>query len=287
MDKNELKKDLNEFSFLQRSDEKSKNTDKPLIIKPSVILLQTWGSEELIAAMSDVIYRGYSIEEALKIVKNDPSIVKRRVTNFLKDGHYSVFEFIGASWLMEGSRAFTHELVRHRLASYWQESQRYVDYTKSKLRYVVPLDLANKLSPFLESTTQVYVNAREFMAPEDARYILSNAVASRVFVQMNSREFFLNFIPLRTGLGAFHEIRLVAWLMFDTLIDKFPIIAEWIWENLPKLHPDYCRGIEKLKEVYNTEDSRMISIKDAFNKWDVEVPLKLNQLLSEKLKNYK
>jgi thymidylate synthase (FAD) len=287
MDKNELKKDLNEFSFLQRSDEKSKNTDKPLIIKPSVILLQTWGSEELIAAMSDVIYRGYSIEEALKIVKNDPSIVKRRVTNFLKDGHYSVFEFIGASWLMEGSRAFTHELVRHRLASYWQESQRYVDYTKSKLRYVVPPDLANKLSPFLESTTQVYVNAREFMAPEDARYILSNAVASRVFVQMNSREFFLNFIPLRTGLGAFHEIRLVAWLMFDTLIDKFPITAEWIWENLPKLHPDYCRGIEKLKEVYNAEDSRMISIKDAFKKWDVEVPLKLNQLLSEKLKNYK
>jgi len=287
MDKNELKKDLNEFSFLQRSDEKSKNTDKPLIIKPSVILLQTWGSEELIAAMSDVIYRGYSIEEALKIVKNDPSIVKRRVTNFLKDGHYSVFEFIGASWLIEGSRAFTHELVRHRLASYWQESQRYVDYTKSKLRYVVPPDLANKLSPFLESTTQVYVNAREFMAPEDARYILSNAVASRVFVQMNSREFFLNFIPLRTGLGAFHEIRLVAWLMFDTLIDKFPITAEWIWENLPKLHPDYCRGIEKLKEVYNTEDSRMISIKDAFNKWDLEVPLKLNQLLSEKLKNYK
>ncbi len=40
---------------------------------------------------------------------------------------------------------------------------------------------------------------------------------------MNAREFFLNFIPLRTGLGAFHEIRLIAWLMFDTLVDKFPI----------------------------------------------------------------
>jgi len=80
--------------------------------------------------MTDVIYRGYTIEKAFEKVKNNPDVVRRRITNFLRDGHHSVFEFAGASWLIEGSRAFTHEIIRHRIASYWQESQRYVDYSK-------------------------------------------------------------------------------------------------------------------------------------------------------------
>ncbi|WP_054857733.1 hypothetical protein [Vulcanisaeta sp. JCM 16159] len=87
-------------------------------------------------------------------------------------------------------------------------------------------------------------------------------------------------MPLRTGLGAFHEIRLVAWLMFSTLIDRFPVTARWVWENLPRLHPDYCRGIDKLKDLYGTNDCRIISIKDAFNKWNMEIPRNLMGLLS-------
>jgi len=98
---------------------------------------------------------------------------------------------------------------------------------------------------------------------------------------MNAREFFLTFIPLRTGLGAFHEIRVIAWLMFDSLIGKFPIISKWVWDNLPKLHPDYCRGVDKLKPIYNTEDCRLISIEDAFTKWKIEVPQDLRKLMNE------
>ncbi len=203
------------------------------IIKPRVELVLTWGSEELIAAMTDVVYRAYSIEDAIKRVREKPELVQRRITGFLRDGHHSVLEFMGASWLVEGSRAFTHELVRHRVASYWQESQRYVDYARGQLRYVLPPGLASEWTGFLSNASQAYVKAREGLAPEDARYLLPNAMASRAWVQMNAREFFLNFMPLRTGLGAFHEIRLVAWLMFSTLVDKFPITARWVWENLP------------------------------------------------------
>jgi thymidylate synthase (FAD) len=250
------------------------------IVKPRVEIVLHWGSEELVAAMTDVIYRGYSIDEALRRVRERPEIVRRRITNFLRDGHHSVLEFAGASWLVEGSRAFTHELVRHRVASYWQESQRYVDYTKGQLRYVLPPGLAGEFAQFLELVSQAYARARKSMEPEDARYILPNAMASRVWVQMNAREFFLNFIPLRTGLGAFHEIRLIAWLMFNTLLDKFPIISRWIWDNLPKLHPDYCRGADKLKPIYNTEDCRVLSILDAFNKWAIEIPESLMKLMS-------
>ena len=249
------------------------------IIKPRVELVLTWGSEELIAAMTDVVYRAYSIEDAMRRVREKPELVSRRITNFLRDGHHSVLEFMGASWLIEGSRAFTHEVIRHRVASYWQESQRYVDYTKGQLRYVLPPALANQWSNYLDGASQAYVKAREGFAPEDARYLLPNAMASRIWVQMNAREFFLNFIPLRTGLGAFHEIRLIAWLMFDSLIDKFPITARWVWDNLPRLHPDYCRGVDKLGPIYGTNDCRVISIKDAFSKWGVEIPKKLSEFI--------
>ncbi len=251
------------------------------IIKPRVELVLTWGSEEFVAAMTDVVYRAYPIEDALRRVRERPELVSRRVMGFLRDGHHSVLEFMGASWLIEGSRAFTHELVRHRIASYWQESQRYVDYAKGQLRYVLPPGLANEWADHLNNASQAYMRAREDFAPEDARYLLPNAIASRVWVQMNAREFFLNFIPLRTGLGAFHEIRLIAWLMFDSILDKFPITTKWVWENLPKLHSDYCRGIDKLSNMYGTSDCRLVSIKDAFSKWGMETPQRLIKFIGQ------
>ncbi|WP_291766963.1 FAD-dependent thymidylate synthase [Caldivirga sp. UBA161] len=252
------------------------------LIKPSVILLSTWGNEDYTAAMADVVYRGYTIDKALERVKGDQGIVKRRIINFLKDGHSSVFEFMGAQWLIECSRACTHELIRHRVASYWQESQRYVDYAKGQLRFIIPPDALGIMSKLLDSTAREYINYRGSQAPEDARYALPNAMASRIWVQMNAREFFLNFIPLRTGLGAFHEIRLIAWLMFSTVIDKFPITAKWVWVNLTKLHPDYCRGVEKFTAVYGTNDCRVISIRQAFEKWGLSIPSSLGELISEK-----
>jgi len=266
-----------------------------MIIKPSVTLLFAWGSEEFITAMSDVLYRGYSIEDALKRVRSDPSLIERRLTQLLRDGHHNVFEFIGASWLIEGSRALTHELVRHRIASYWQESQRYVDYAKGQLRYVLPPSMINELAPFLESAGQVYVKARGSMAPEDARYVLPNAMASRIWVQMNAREFFLNFIPLRTGLGAFHEIRLIAWLMFNSLIEAYPVTARWVFEHLPKLHPDYCRHVlhlsasrrRELEAKYGSRDCRVLSIRSAFDEWGLPIPEPLNSLVKNNLVNNK
>jgi len=256
----------------------------PVIIKPRIKILQTWGSEKFVAAMTDVIYRGYEIEEALKRAETNPELVSRRITSFLTDGHHSVLEFMGASWLIEGSRALTHELIRHRIASYWQESQRYVDYLKGQLRYVLPQEHSS-LNNYLDMTSKAYVEARKSMNPEDARYILPNAMASRVWVQMNSREFYTSFLPLRTGLGAFHEIRLVAWLMYESLIDVFPIISKLVWENIQKLHPDYCRNVEKLKSLYGSEDCRYLSIIDAFKKWDLNIPDKLNLLINKNKDN--
>ncbi len=256
--------------------------EEDIIIKPRVELDLYWGSEELIAAMTDVIYRGYSSKSALDRVRASPELVERRIKNFLRDGHYSVFEFMGASWIIEGSRAMTHELVRHRMASYWQESQRYVDYRKGQLRFVVPRKSPELLKQ-VKSSSVLYLRAREAMKPEDARYVLPNLVASRIWVQMNAREALINFIPLRTGLGAFHEIRVVAWLVFNSLLNVFPITAKWVWDNLPALHPDYCRNAEELSRKYFTNDCRALSVTDAFSAWEMEVPAPLRALVDEVL----
>jgi thymidylate synthase (FAD) len=259
----------------------------PTIIKPNVTLLFTWGSEEFIAAMSDVLYRGYTFEEALKRVRSDPSLIEKRLTQLLRDGHHNVFEFIGASWLVEGSRALTHELVRHRIASYWQESQRYVDYARNPPRFILPPSIANSLTPFLDRLSEGYNAVRGIALPEDARYILPNATASRIWVLMNGREFFLTFMPLRTGLGAFHELRLIAWLMFNTLIEAYPITARWVWGHLPRLHPDYCRHVlhlskarrRELEAKYGTGDCRVLSVRSAFDAWGLQIPESLRGLV--------
>ncbi|GGP19111.1 thymidylate synthase [Thermocladium modestius] len=236
-------------------------------IKPSVQLIDSWGSEDLVAGMTDVIYRGAPPSSRVPQER-----VERRIRSFLRDGHHSVLEFMGASWLLECSRACTHELIRHRVASYWQESQRYVDYGRGWFRVVAPpgLDVGDAgLSHYLSLE-------RMGAPPEDARYALGNAVASRIWVQMNAREFFLAFLPLRTGLGAFHEIRLVAWLMFSAVAGRFPVTARWAWEHVTD-HPDYCRGLK----AEDRAECRSKSIIDAFTKWGVEVPSELTQFMGE------
>jgi len=250
------------------------------LIKPSTQLLRAWGSEEDIANMPNILYR-----------HGNKMPLERRISLLLKHGHHNVLEFLGAQWLIECSRACTHELVRHRLASYWQESTRFVDYAKpSNMRFIVPPTLVSDFKPVLEGLANAYAKALATTEVDYARLLLPNALAQRIWVSMNMREFLINFLPLRTGLGAYSELRLIAWLMFNSVLDKFPVTARWVWENLPRLHPDYATGyakrmvdkdfVGKLKERYGTEDPRVLSIRSTFDEWGMDVPGGLKQLLS-------
>ncbi|WP_291767187.1 FAD-dependent thymidylate synthase [Caldivirga sp. UBA161] len=250
------------------------------LIKPSVQLIRTWGSEEDIGSMPNILYR-----------HGNRMSLENRIRLLLKYGHYNVLEFLGAQWLIECSRACTHELVRHRLASYWQESTRFVDYSRpGNLRFIVPLSLASKLTPILEGLTNTYSELLTSIDIDYARLILPNALAQRIWVSMNMREFLINFLPLRTGLGAYGELRLIAWLMFNTILNAFPITAKWVWDNLPRLHPDYNIGyakrivnkahVKELTRKYSINDPRVLSILSAFEDWDIPVPEGLRRLMN-------
>ena len=142
-----------------------------------------------------------------------------RATNFcqtlLKKGHDSPFEFFHIIFDIVTSRAVANELVRHRMASYMQESQRYVSYEK-ELPVIRPQGISDENLPdwsdAMESGWAHYCKLlSKGVKKEDARTVLPTAVATHIKASFNLRSF-RNFIRLRTGQSAWLEMRQLAHL---------------------------------------------------------------------------
>ncbi|OGQ47118.1 MAG: FAD-dependent thymidylate synthase [Deltaproteobacteria bacterium RIFCSPLOWO2_02_44_9] len=165
------------------------------------------------------------LEEKIKGVSYEKFLGK-----ILNMGHLSVLEHAGFTFGIEGiSRATSHQLVRHRLASYSQQSQRYVAF-KEGLGFVTPPSLkknsgiAKKFSDTAASLHNFYKEMIEAGIPaEDARYILPNAATTRIIVTMNAREL-LHFFGLRACERAQWEIREMAKQMLSLVKKESPFI---------------------------------------------------------------
>ena len=177
-----------------------------------------------------------TISEAAGICYNKKDYSQKRVERCFKNGHFSVFEHASVSFLVEGiSRACSHQLVRHRLASYSQGSQRYVKEVPGN---IFPISIGNNekaLDAFLNGIYECQKAYRlmiEFGIPaEDARYILPNASETSLVVTMNWRELF-HFFDLRTDKTSQWEIRELAFNMIEQLHENDetePLIE--MWEN--------------------------------------------------------
>lgn len=152
----------------------------------------------------------------------------QQINDFLyrlaKSGHTSTFEHASFTFRIKGvSRALTHQLVRHRMASYSQQSQRYVAFDGDfDIEFIYPPsimenDEAFKVYDFLLADIQkAYTKLVELGIPaEDARYILPNATPSEIVVTMNARGLY-NFFHERLCNRAQWEIRALAnemWLL--------------------------------------------------------------------------
>lgn len=142
--------------------------------------------------------------------------------------HLSIFEHASFNFYIEGiSRVTTHQLVRHRIASYSQQSQRYV---KLRDEYVIPETIekdekrSNIYKEVLEKAFSAYEELVKLGVPkEDARYLLPQAVESKIIVTMNAREL-LHFFTLRTCNSAQWEIRELAWKMLELVKEVAPTI---------------------------------------------------------------
>lgn len=147
----------------------------------------------------------------------------------IKNEHLSVLEHAHATFRISGaSRAFTHQMVRHRLCSFIQQSQRYVD--EKGFKYIEPASI--KADPeahalfgeFMEQARSVYTKLQGMkIRKEDARYVLPNAVESQIVVTANFREW-RHIIGLRGHLQSQWEIRRVAIEILKILKNHAPTV---------------------------------------------------------------
>ena len=183
-----------------------------------------------------------SPSEILK--KMGPDKAKRIIKRVTGYGHVSVIEHASFTFSIEGvSRAMTHQLVRHRVASYTQQSQRYVTYNTLE-KYVTPASISEKaeakelFEETLERISKTYNKLLKLGVPkEDARFILPNACKTNIIVTMNAREL-RHFFNLRCCVRAQWEIREAATEMLKQVKKVAPVLFENAGPSCVKL--GYC-----------------------------------------------
>ena len=158
--------------------------------------------------------------------------IANRARHCFELGHMSVFEHVSLTWRIEViSRACSHQLVRHRLASFCQLSQRYVVVNTDADWYVIPPSIRDDDRMLEEYASEMWRCAEYYksllddgMKPEDARYVLPEATKTDIIVTMNLREF-MSFYKARSDKAAQWEIRELA---EDMMRSFYMLGGEWM-----------------------------------------------------------
>ena len=218
------------------------------------LLAHTPGALELIyAAFRQCYHAGYVGDLWPSLLAGEPDRRKQAafVTQILESGHASPIEHVSFTFALSGvSRALTHQLVRHRLASYSQQSQRYVD--ASRFDYIMPPAIArnaeakDRFMRFMDAAGEAYRDIRALLeadgsagakAGEDARFVLPQAAQTRIVMTMNCRSL-LNFFEQRCCMRAQWEIRAVAHAMLGKCREALPEIFALAGAKCERLQ--YC-----------------------------------------------
>lgn len=181
------------------------------------LLYHTPDPERAVAVGARLCYAPVGAAELMEGMADDS--VRTVLRTIMNSGHFSALEHASYTFAIDGvSRALTHQLVRHRLASYNQQSQRYVSYAEEPCFVVPPAVAADPVvaDRFEAATRAAFAAYRELLdagvAAEDARYLLPNAMETKIVVTMNVREL-LHFFELRCCKRAQWEIRELALTM--------------------------------------------------------------------------
>ncbi|SHF07536.1 FAD-dependent thymidylate synthase [Alkalibacter saccharofermentans] len=247
-------------------------------VKLKVELLQhTPQPEKLISAAAKLCYSKSGIEKLMDGLDEDK--VNKFLEKLMEMGHESPIEHVSFTFGIEGvSRSLTHQLVRHRVASYSQKSQRYV--TEAQFQYIIPPQIAEdertkalyveamekdqaiydaiagilkekRYNEYLENgeSEKAAKNKAEKTAIEDARYVLPNACETKIIATMNAREL-LHFFNHRCCERAQWEIRELATQMLKLARDAAPLIFKNAGPNCVKGPcPEGQMTCGKIKEI--------------------------------------
>ena len=153
------------------------------------------------------------------------------LTTIIENGHESVLEHGSATVMFVTDRGTTHEIVRHRLASYSQESTRYVAYGVKKCLLLiepigVPNDKVNEVKDSAIAAGNAYLDLiRNGVSAENARHTLPNLTATKLIMTANYREW-RHFLKLRCSVTAHPHIRQLAREVLGQLHAMIPVIFD-------------------------------------------------------------
>lgn len=191
------------------------------------LLYHTPDPQRAVATAARLCYAPVGAAELMETLSEER--IEKVLHTILESGHFSTLEHASYTFAIDGvSRAMTHQLVRHRLASYNQQSQRYVTF-KEEPEFIVPQTVIDagaeaEYDQAARAAFKAYADLVERDVPaEDARYLLPNACETKIVVTMNIREL-LHFFELRCCNRAQWEIRELAHRMLELVRPTAPYI---------------------------------------------------------------
>ena len=201
------------------------------IIEPKVELVNAPDYETLLSTVEQAGRTCYKSEDKI----TDGS-AEKFVRNILKRGHEAVIEHASLTVRFTCNRGVSHEIVRHRLAAYCQESTRYCNYSKecfdSEITVIRPTYMAPGMKDFeiwekaMNSCENAYFDLLDYgCTPQEARSVLPNSLKTEVVMTADMREW-RHFIRLRCAPAAHPDMRVVARLLYDLLKSTYPVFFE-------------------------------------------------------------
>lgn len=207
------------------------------LIKPKVEILDRLDERAIVGRIATVARTCYK-SEGMRTADRDYALIKR----LIESKHEAMLEFVDITVKFTCDRGVSHELVRHRMASFAQESTRYCNYSKDKfgneLTFIEPtwynsLGITHKqdFEIALERCEDDYLEfIRQGWTPQQARAILPNALKTEINMKANLREW-RHFFKLRCHRTAHPDIRVLALDLLKQMHEQIPVIFDDLYDT--------------------------------------------------------
>lgn len=221
------------------------------VIEPSyefITPLNDIGLDTILKRIEYIARTCYKSEDKIDPTSTDSA--KKLISNLIHNGHEAMIEHVVISFKWICDRGVTHELVRHRLASFAQESSRYCSYDKDKfgneITVIKPLfweEDSTDYKLWYELCLKAEETYMKLLAngckAQEARDVLPNSLKTEIVVTMNLREL-RHFLRLRSESYAHPQMRQLAVPMLKELDQKLPILFDDIVDKVKESYPkDY------------------------------------------------
>lgn len=204
------------------------------IIKPDVEFITPINGETVLKRLEEIGRVCYKSEHRITDGSAAPFL-----RNIIKRGHEAVLEHCSFSLKFICDRGVTHEIVRHRMASYCQESTRYCNYANEQfgrsITVIEPSYLEGKPDEYMVWQSACNLAESDYFTlldmgctPQEARAVLPNSLKTELVMTANVREW-RHFLKLRCAPSAHPQMREVALIALEKLHEAVPVLFDDIW----------------------------------------------------------